>query len=112
MSYENYKLVHLMSLIILTGCFGITFFSENRVAKITGMIFSFILLVGGMGLLARLYPGEPWPMWAKAKLGIWGLISIGGPILAKRMPSKRRITFIGVVLLLLIAVYMAVIKPF
>lgn len=93
---------------------GISFMAENKpkLAKITSGIVTLTLLVAGMGLLARTYPGQPWPVWAKAKIGIWALVAILTPVLSKRLTQNRGLAFVGMLALLTLATCLAVLKPF
>ena len=113
MSFEVYRLLHFVCLIVLTSCLGVSFFSKTpqKWAKILGMTASFILMVAGMGLIARTMAGQPWPMWVKMKLALWTVIAISAPIMAKRLTNNRGIAFSVVMLLLVVAVSLAVFKP-
>ncbi|MBT7609626.1 MAG: hypothetical protein HN576_07710 [Bacteriovoracaceae bacterium] len=111
MTYEFYKVLHIVSLICMTGCLGINFFSgtPRKWARIGSMIASFLLMVAGMGLLAKTKLG--WPTWVIAKMAIWILVAISAPIMAKRINDKKEFAFSGVLVLLSIAIILAVIKP-
>jgi uncharacterized membrane protein SirB2 len=111
MSYEVYKIMHLVSLVFLVACVGINFFSQTppRWARIGGMAASFVLLVAGMGLLARMKLG--WPSWVIGKMVIWLLVAVSVPIMAKRLKDKKILGFFGVIALLIVAVSLAVLKP-
>ncbi len=114
MSYEFYKVIHLVSLILVASCLGISFFaqSQSKWPRIVGMTASFLLLVGGMGLLAKFQSHTlPWPLWVKIKLALWFVIAVAGPIMAKRLKTSRTQAFFGIISILAIGVYLAVIKP-
>ncbi|MBT3586317.1 MAG: hypothetical protein HN509_15525 [Halobacteriovoraceae bacterium] len=106
MSYETYKLIHLFSLIAIVVCLTTNGLSPapKKWAKITGMVASLLLMVAGMGLLARTghSHGAGWPIWVKIKIGIWLVLAVGGPIAYKRLPSKRPL-ILGMALALLAA---------
>ncbi len=114
MSYEIYKVLHVICVILFMGAIAIQFFTEQspKSTKIISGITSFLILVGGMGLLARLGigHGESWPLWVKVKLGIWLVVAIGSPVLIKRLTSHRHKAYYGFTFLVFIAVYMAVNK--
>ena len=113
-SYEYYKILHLLFLIVVTACLGIGYFCNppKKWARNLGMTASFLLMVAGMGLLARLYPGQPWPVWAKIKLGIWLVVAVSGPMLAKRLTNYKGQAFSGLMVLLFIAICLAILKPY
>ena len=113
MSLESYKLIHFISLILVTSSLGVSYFCKppEKWSKYLGIIASLFLMIAGMGLLARIMPGLSWPIWIKIKLGIWLTIAISGPMLAKRLTKYRGHAFIFLMLLFSIAIMLAVYKP-
>ena len=91
-----------------------SFLMENppKIMKILTGITSVLILVAGMGLIARTMAGEKWPGWVHAKVTIWALIAIGGPIMAKRLKSNRGLALGGILVLMFVAIGLAVLKPF
>ena len=114
MSYEVYKVLHVLCVVLFMGAIGAQFFSNSapKSVKIISGITSFLILVGGMGLLARLgvSHGGGWPIWVKVKLGLWLVVVIAAPVLAKRLTSHRQKAYYGISFLVFIAIYMAVNK--
>ena len=112
MSYEFYKVIHLASLVFVVACLGVNFFTDvpKKWARIGGMTASFLLMVAGMGLVARTKVG--WPGWVIAKLMIWCVVAIGAPILAKRLTKNREMAFLGLIGLLVVAICFAILQPF
>ena len=112
-SYEVYKVIHILSLVVVAACMGVGFFVNppKKWARILGMTASFLLLVGGMGLLARAYPGEPWPTWVKAKIGIWMVVAIATPILTRKLKDKHGAAFTAMIGLLMLAIILAIYQP-
>lgn len=111
MSYEFYKIMHLVALIFVVACIGVNFFSETpkKIARIGGMVASFLLLVGGMGLLAK--TGLGWPTWVIVKMLIWLAVAVSAPIMARKLKEKKPLGFSLILALLTIAICLAVTKP-
>ena len=114
MSYEFYKVIHVLCVVLFVGAIAAQFFSDKapKSTKIISGVTSALIFVAGMGLLARLGfgHGESWPLWVKVKLGLWIAVSALGPILAKRLKEKRQLGYYGIIVLVFIAIYMAVNK--
>lgn len=114
-SYQVYKLVHLASVFFFLGSLGASFFikEQAKLIKILTGITSFLILVGGMGLLARLgfSHGEPFPFWVLLKMGLWLSLAMLGPVLAKRLKSMKALALIGFLSLAGLAAYAAIYKP-
>lgn len=115
-SYSFYKLVHLFSVIFFLALISlqISIPEKNKKLSIYSGILSLFVLVGGMGLLARLgiSHGGGWPLWASLKLFIWLLIAVTFPIFIKRMPKYKVYLWYPLIILALVAIYLAVYKPF
>jgi len=115
-SYEFYKIFHLFSLIAVIMCLTANTLLPvpKKWSKIAGMIANLLLFVAGMGLLARMgfTHGESWPVWVKLKILIWFVLAVGGPILMKRLPTKRPYVLAGGGGLLMVAVFLVIFRPF
>ncbi|MBO9668548.1 MAG: hypothetical protein J7501_17250 [Bdellovibrio sp.] len=121
MSYEFYKIMHLLGLICLFFGFGgllvaaysgVTLKSNARVMSFaTHGLGLLLLLVGGFGMLAKMGLMAQMPGWVYGKLAIWVLMGAGISVV-------KRKGYIGwpVAILLLglgtTAAILAITKPF
>ena len=90
MTYETYKIMHLVGLIVLYLALGAVLLSpENngekppKVAAALHGIGLLVMLVAGFGMLDRLNVAWPWPTWVFLKLGIWILLG-AMPVLVRK----------------------------
>ena len=80
-SYETYKLLHLIFILTLFCSLGFaassSSFMTKPFAKIILGLVSFLLFVAGMGLIARLgfKHGEGFPFWIYLKMTLWILLN-------------------------------------
>ncbi|HEX9667325.1 MAG TPA: SirB2 family protein [Thermodesulfobacteriota bacterium] len=118
MSYETYKLIHLLSVIFLfLSLGGYLMLSSNKtlvsrkLIAITHGISVIVILVAGFGLLARLgfSSFQSWPLWVWVKLVIWLILAVI-IILIRRMPELRISLWFIIPILGGIAAYMAIFK--
>ncbi len=118
-SYQVYKLVHLLGIMFLLSAYGGILTSSISGFQLKGSIrkFNFILhgtgllliLVGGFGMLARLGTGDALPPWIQIKLAVWVLLG-AGVMFAKRKASILLYGFLF--LIAMIAPYAAIYKDF
>ena len=115
MSYETYKIIHLTFLVLAFSGLGINLFAKsgNKFFKILGGVSALMILVSGMGLIAKIGTshGEPWALWIKLKFVIWALIGIGAPVVAKRFSKFSQHYYWFCVALFAIAVGLVNFKP-
>ncbi len=121
MSYETYKLIHLISgFLLFSIAGGVALYAANggdkagnTLRKLVGILHGIALLgilVAGFGLLARLGIGGI-PGWVWAKLVVW--LVIGGiATLPYKRPQLGKVFLWLVPLLGGVAAWLAVAKPF
>lgn len=111
MSYQVYKMIHIVSIVLFFSTYAVATVKPGsiKLEKILSGIAVLLILVSGMGLVARLgIPhGEPWPLWLKVKLGIWIAIGSSGHMVLKRWPKAAGQFFWIAIALLVTASYMA-----
>lgn len=116
MSYEIYHLLHLSMVILFSMMCGVLFFSseKSKIAQIVSGISNFLILVAGMGLLARLgfSHGEPFPKWILVKIFIWLALAIIVPVGSKRLKQHATKLLSATYLLIFVAIVLVVWKPF
>ena len=121
MSYEAYKIIHLVSIILLfsglVGILAIRMSGGVLEGKVKSLVFAshgvglLVLLISGFGLLARLNLTHAIPGWVFGKMGIW-LILGGSVALVKRKGHIGWPLFISLIGIFTVAAYLAVMKPF
>lgn len=87
--------------------------SGTKKQKIFSHIASLLILVSGMGLLARLgiRHMEPWPLWAKVKASLWVFLAFGGPVVLKKLPQFKKQWIYIMWLTFIVISYFAIYKP-
>jgi uncharacterized membrane protein SirB2 len=115
MSLQVYKIIHLVSLFALFTSFSVSLFGsqKSKFFKIFAGIATILVLVSGMGLMARsgIGHGTGWPLWIKMKFVIWGIVAVIIPIMIKRLPSLSTFTYVLMMSLFTAAVYLVNYRP-
>ena len=117
-SYEIYKLIHLICLLLLALTMGLLFYPEHLLRSKKGKIFtgfvSFFILVSGMGLLARIgfKHGQAFPFWISLKIANWFFLNVALFFAFKSKIIRHKIYIILVMLVLAIFnIWLAINKP-
>ena len=118
MSYEFYKILHVLSVILLftsLGTLAASARSESaglrRLAGISHGVALTVIFVAGFGLMARLGMFGEIPMWAWLKIGLWLVLAlIVLPL--RRMPERATALWLSIPIVGGLAVWLAVLKPF
>ncbi len=108
MSYQFYKMMHIISIVVFFAMFAVAAYSTENTKRnkiITGLMLV-LILVGGMGLKKFAAPGA-WPLWLNIKMGIWLVVGVIGHVVVKRFPQFAVKTFWFSVGLLTLASYLA-----
>jgi len=121
MTYEFYKLLHVIGIMLLffaLGGYTLKGNPEGPGAKRAKILLGvshglslLILLVAGFGLLAKMQLMSSFPAWAILKIVIW--VAFGAaPVLIKRSPALVRPVWVALVLLGGVSGWLAIFKPF
>ncbi len=111
MSIIAYHVAHLSAIMVMVLSIGSILTNAERSKKwnILFGVASLAVLVAGFGMLHRLQYTMT-AKWILGKLVIWAILAIGVPIIAKRFPQFKSAMLGASALLLIIAVWLAVIK--
>ncbi len=116
MSYQIYKMIHVISIVLFFSMFAKAAYAgkSEKADKISTGIFLVLILISGMGLIARIGISHSagWPVWLYMKLAIWLIVGIVGHVSMKRFPQHSVKVFWGSVGFLTLASFLANYKPF
>lgn len=113
MSYEFYKILHLIGLVTLyisLGALAYISLEKRKPFMILHGVSAFVMLVAGFGLLARLGMARDMGSWVYAKILIW-LVLGATPVLLKRKPQLAMPVTLFSIVLGALAAYLAIMKP-
>jgi uncharacterized membrane protein SirB2 len=111
MSYEFYKMLHVISIVLFFALFASAAVkAQNKIdfklEKILTGVMIFLILLGGFGLKKYAASGV-WPLWLVLKLGIWVVVGSSAHLVLKRFPQFSIKFFWASVGLLTAASYLA-----
>lgn len=111
MPYEFYKVMHLVAIFLFVSGSAVLLMGQTRSKfwmMLTG-IASFLILVAGMGMVAKLQIG--FPAWVVGKMVIWLVITGLGHMVAKRFPAYAMQAYWVTIILAGTAAGLAIYKP-
>ena len=111
MSYENYKILHVLSIFSFLMLITLSATSpriRKRLSMFNGLL-AVLILTGGMGLMARL--GGGFQPWIIAKVILWALAIGAGEMMIRRV-SNIYVSLGTVWGLCSLAALFAITKPF
>jgi uncharacterized membrane protein len=122
LSYETYKILHVLGVFVLFTAFGGSAMlasregdaeetrSHRKLLSIIHGVAMLVVFVAGFGLMARLGMMKSWPLWIWVKLGVWAVLG-GALALVRRKPGLVRVWYVVLPLVGGIAATMAITKP-
>jgi len=123
MSYEFYKILHLIFVCCLFFSLGGLWLYNNLEAKtslkkhlvILQGLSLLIIFISGFGLIAKLQVSTPWPYWVYIKITVWILLGLSPLLLKKTLPIPQKIrpafSLIFFFAVLVIAIITVIHKP-
>ena len=115
MSYEFYKVLHVIGALMVFMALGSQFFAAagsnvaRKMAVIHHGVGLLIMLVAGFGLIAKLQVG--FPGWVLVKIVLW--LVLGAMLtVSRKMASNAYLWWFSTLAVGLIAAILAVYKPF
>lgn len=111
MSFEFYKLIHVVSALALFMALGASIIANKQGGKKIAVqhgVALLLMLIAGFGMLAKHHIG--FPTWVIVKLVLWLILGYM-VVLIKRMPEKQTVLWYATVVVGLFAVFLALYKP-
>lgn len=110
MPYEFYKVLHIVSVILVLLGLTAWLYSGKRSFSILHGVALLLVLVSGFGLAARLGMMSGLPGWVWVKLTVWVLLGAAAVFVKKKTLAPGIQVFLWIVLAS-VAICMAVYKP-
>ncbi len=106
-----YHVLHVSAVLAMVASLAAVYFSDRPSKRCNMLLGISGLLVGvaGVGLIHKIGYSMT-HHWVLGKIGIWAVITILAPIIAKRAPQHKRRVFLGLFALLVAAVAMVYLK--
>lgn len=106
-----YHILHVSAVLAMVASLAAVYFSD-RPAKLANMLLGIsglLVVIAGVGLIHKMGYAMT-QHWILGKLGIWAVVTIVAPIVAKRAPQHKHRVFVGLFALLIAAVVMVYLK--
>jgi hypothetical protein len=124
-SHQLYNVVHIVGITLAVSALGGAALlvmtagtrdvrSSRRLLAILHGIGAFLVLLGGFGMLARLGMTQgvgSFPGWLWVKIAVWAIVA-AALFLPYRVPAIARPLLLALPVLIGLAAYMAIYKPF
>ncbi|MGC6416802.1 MAG: hypothetical protein ACON3Z_06780 [Bradymonadia bacterium] len=108
MSYQIYKIIHVVGLaMIMLGLGGLMFHAlgggEKKHDGRRGMMMThggglFLVILGGFGMLARKGIHWPWPGWVTLKFGLWVGLGVVTLLLYRNQTLNRLVYILALIM--------------
>lgn len=113
MSYEFYKVLHLVGLVTLfiaLGALAVVPAERRKPFMSLHGLATLVMLVAGFGLLAKLGLMKDWGPWVYAKIAIW-LVLGAMPVVLRRKPNLAFPVLLISIALGACGAFLAIYKP-
>jgi hypothetical protein len=109
---EFYLILHVFCVALLGSGLGLTLLQDppSKFGQILLGASSLLIFVAGFGLMAKLHLPLSTP-WVMGKILAWWVIATGAPIIAKRKPHLKKTFFWVSIVLILVSISLAFLKP-
>ena len=113
-SIETYKFLHLVFIFTFFSLSTASFFLTEKSKKMAAAIgfVGFLILVAGMGLMAREGLMQTWPTWVICKLVLWFVLLGGSHSIAKRVRNPAKVGIVFLIVIGALAAFLAIFKSF
>ncbi len=122
MSYELYKVLHLVGIVLLfSGLVSVLTIKlsgaalegkQKKFAFMTHGIGLLLILISGFGLMARLGLVQEFPKWIFIKLSIWLFMGLVLALIKRKAQDHAFKLYTILLSVFMVAAYVAITKPF
>ncbi|AWT59147.1 MAG: hypothetical protein DF168_00327 [Candidatus Moanabacter tarae] len=111
LNYSLVKTLHIVGVFMLISSIVIICYSDSNrfVARVTGNVAMFVILITGLALTVLLHIG--FPFWVQVKLAIWLLLTIAVLFVSAKKLRLPTVFYLIVLLVVSGATFLAILKP-